>query len=74
MEKQPPLSLFSQVCEQAACQEGPLLPGCRLLADARPLQPSCPGPSPPIHARNQPWGLEGHQAELALRGPQGLSG
>lgn len=47
MEKQPPLSLFSQVCEQAACQEGPLLPGCRLLADARPLQPSCRGPSPP---------------------------
>lgn len=34
LEEQPPLSLFTQVCPQAACQEGPLLlpAACSLLA------------------------------------------
>lgn len=30
------------------------------------LQPSCQGPSPPICAGSQPWGLERHQVGLAL--------
>jgi len=30
------------------------------------LPPSCRGPSPPICAGNQPWGLERHQVGLAL--------
>lgn len=52
------MSLFSQVCEQAAGQEGPLLPVCRLLADALPLQPSRRGgPPPPVLACHQPRDL-----------------
>lgn len=60
------MSLFSQVCEQAAGQEGPLLPVCRLLADALPLQPSRRGGPPSSRPRLSPApGPELYQVGLA---------
>lgn len=65
-EKQPPLSLFSQVCRQAARQEGPLAARC--LTDGLCGLPA--GLPPPCQAHEQPRGLARHQVVLALGAPR----
>lgn len=57
--EQPPLSLLSQVCEQAVRQEG--ASAARLPADALPLWPSCWATLCLFDVSSQPWGLELHE-------------